>query len=174
MTAFDFDQSVSKAHMEAAGWDLNEFEHSNPFQCHMLYVRDFRTDHSELFSVTMADFDKIRLNIPAGELSCLVAEAIKQRQEGPLSAEMRDTFLPALVGYIKNTRTYRQWRDEAKAQERLHMVINVYPENGGIVRPFAIREKGTVAAAAQVVELTSHVREIDLRNHPEWFQQESG
>ncbi|MDF5356368.1 hypothetical protein P3685_25010, partial [Vibrio parahaemolyticus] len=47
---FDYDKSVSNAHLEAAGWGMDAFNHSNPFESHVIYVRDYRNDHIRLFT----------------------------------------------------------------------------------------------------------------------------
>lgn len=59
---FDYDKSVSNAHLEAAGWGMDAFNHSNPFESHVIYVRDYRNDHIRLFTIKQADFD---MRIPA-------------------------------------------------------------------------------------------------------------
>lgn len=58
---FDYDKSVSNAHLEAAGWGMDAFNHSNPFESHVIYVRDYRNDHIRLFTIKQADFDTIKL-----------------------------------------------------------------------------------------------------------------
>lgn len=170
MSEFNFDRDVSFAHLEGAGWNMGMHSHSNPFDCHMLYVRDYRTDHVELFTVSRSDFDRIRLDVGAGELSPLVVELVARRQQGTLSDEEERSFLPAMVGYIKATSTFRQWRSLASAQERLHAVLCIYPENGCMLRPFILRESGTVVSSDNVVRLTDQVRATDLQRHPEWHR----
>ena len=168
--SFDFDQEVSRAHLDAAGWDVDVFKHSNPFLCHVIYIRDYRTDHVALFSITMKDFEALSPPAPPGELSALLARLLKRYQKGRLSPREERGFLPVLAGYVKGTQTYRFWRDEAARDARLHAVINVYPDGSQArLRPFALRESGTVVPAGRLMDAADEVREMDLRHHPEWF-----
>jgi len=52
---FDFDRSVTAAHFRATGWDVCDYNHSNPFECHHFYLCDFRTNHTQVFSVKQED-----------------------------------------------------------------------------------------------------------------------
>ena len=38
------DMAITKAHLAAGDWALNEFHHSNPFNSYYFYLRDFETD----------------------------------------------------------------------------------------------------------------------------------
>lgn len=40
---------------------MDAFNHSNPFESHVIYVRDYRNDHIRLFTIKQADFDTIKL-----------------------------------------------------------------------------------------------------------------
>lgn len=144
---FDYDKSVSNAHIEAAGWGMDAFNHSNPFESHVIYVRDYRNDHIRLFTIKQADFDIIKL---------------------PLHLTS-DTLAPALVGYAKTTETYRSWRRVSGAAERLHMVINIYA-GSGLLRPFIARVLKTVLTSQEVLAFSSQVKGMDVSNHPEWFR----
>ncbi len=39
---------------------MDAFNHSNPFESHVIYVRDYRNDHIRLFTIKQADFDTIK------------------------------------------------------------------------------------------------------------------
>ncbi|HDX8014172.1 TPA: hypothetical protein RPP61_003974 [Escherichia coli] len=61
---FDYDKSVSNAHLEAAGWGMDAFNHSNPFESHVIYVRDYRNDHIRLFTYRKLKNQTIPLSTP--------------------------------------------------------------------------------------------------------------
>ena len=42
---YNFDLNTSKAHLEAAGWSLEDHIEGNPFDTHVIYIHDFRCDH---------------------------------------------------------------------------------------------------------------------------------
>lgn len=168
MSEFDFDSEVTKAHLEAAGWQIGEFLHGNPFLCHVFYVCDYRTNHVELFSITMEDFDALKPMEP-GELSALLLRLIKRHQRGRLTKKEGRALLPTLATYFKGTQVYRRWRDEATTNQRLHAVVNLYPGEGGWVRPFIAGKSATVISADSIQELSDGVRRMDLERHPEWF-----
>ncbi|KGM26709.1 hypothetical protein KS18_18605 [Photorhabdus luminescens] len=126
---------------------MDAFNHSNPFESHVIYVRDYRNDHIRLFTIKQADFDTIKL---------------------PLHLTS-DTLAPALVGYTKSTETYRSWRRVSGATERLHMVINIYA-GSGLLRPFIARAPEIVLTTQEVLVFSSQVKNMDVSNHPEWFR----
>lgn len=72
----DYDKLVSNAHLEAAGWGMDAFNHSNPFESHVIYVRDYRNDHIRLFTIKQADFDTIKqpLHLTSDMLASVIAE----------------------------------------------------------------------------------------------------
>lgn len=77
---FDYDKSVSNAHLEAAGWGMDAFNHSNPFESHVIYVRDYRNDHIRLFTIKQADFDTIKLplHLTSDMLASVIAEFVSK------------------------------------------------------------------------------------------------
>lgn len=167
--SFDYDQEVSKAHLEAAGWDIGIFQHSNPFLCHLIYVRDYRTNYTSLFSITMKEFAALTPPASPGELSALVARLVKRHQRGRLTRQEDRAFLPAMASYVKGTESYRIWQSREGSDARLHAVINIYPEGGCRLRPFVLRAKGTVIPAEKLIALADEARSMDQKRHPEWF-----
>lgn len=168
---FDYDKSVSNAHLEAAGWGMDAFNHSNPFESHVIYVRDYRNDHIRLFTIKQTDFDTIKLplHLTSDMLASVIAEFVSKAAKGKLNAKESDTLAPALVGYAKSTETYRSWRRVSGAAERLHMVINIYA-GSGLLRPFIARAPKTVLTSQEVLAFSSQVKGMDVSNHPEWFR----
>ncbi|ERT15013.1 hypothetical protein [Photorhabdus temperata] len=168
---FDYDKSVSSAHLEAAGWGMDAFNHSGPFESHVIYVRDYRNDHVRLFTIKQTDFDTIKmpLHLTSDMLASVVAEFVSKAAKGKLNTKESDTLAPALVGYTKSTETYRSWRRVSGAKERLHMIINIYA-GSGLLRPFIARTTETVLTTKEMLVLSSQVKNMDTANHPEWFK----
>ncbi|EHQ7937243.1 MULTISPECIES: hypothetical protein [Gammaproteobacteria] len=167
----DYDKLVSNAHLEAAGWGMDAFNHSNPFESHVIYVRDYRNDHIRLFTIKQADFDTIKqpLHLTSDMLASVIAEFISKAAKGTLNTKESNTLAPALVGYAKSTETYRSWRRVSGVGERLHMVINIYA-GSGLLRPFIARAQETVLTTQEVLVFSSQVKDLDISNHPEWFR----
>ncbi|EPZ2110137.1 hypothetical protein ACXLIJ_004757, partial [Salmonella enterica subsp. enterica serovar Dublin] len=91
---FDYDKSVSNAHLEAAGWGMDAFNHSNPFESHVIYVRDYRNDHIRLFTIKQADFDTIKLplHLTSDMLASVIAEFVSKAAKGKLNTKESDTL----------------------------------------------------------------------------------
>lgn len=169
-TAFDYDRDVSEAHLAASGWDIGAFHHSNPFECHAIYVCDYRSGRVDLFSATFSDVEKTHVASSPDNLSGMVARLMQRHQRNRLSKRGIRAFLPVLLGYIKTTRTYAQWRQQADQNERMHFVLNIYPHGRtGTVRPFVLRETRTVVDVSTLIGSSEAVRKADHANHPEWF-----
>lgn len=167
---FDYDKSVSNAHLEAAGWDMDAFNHSSPFESHVIYVRDYRSDHTRLFTIKQSDFDSVKLPLLTPEmLASVVAEFVSKAAKGKMNIKESANLASALVGYAKSTETYRSWRSVSGATERLHMIINIYADSG-LLRPFIYRAPQTVLTTQEVLAFSSQVKNIDAANHPEWFK----
>ncbi|HGW1490602.1 TPA: hypothetical protein ACNPUU_002820 [Escherichia coli] len=158
---FDYDKSVSSAHLEAAGWGINAFNHSSPFESHVFYVRDYRNDHIRLFTVNQADFDTIKLplDLTSDMQASVIAELASTAAKRELNAEESNFMALALVGYTKSTETYRSWRRVSGATERLHMVINIYA-GSGLLRPFIARAPETVLTTQEVLVFSSQVKNM--------------
>lgn len=175
-TEFDFDRSVSEAHLAAGGWEPGLFRHSNPFECHAIYVCDYRTGRVDFFSTKMADLQNAKVLAPPDEMGGMVAHLMEQHQTGTMSEQERTMFLPALLSYIKDTRTYAQWCKQAPAGARLHFALNIYPrgDHQGTVRPYALHETGTVMPVAKLISAANQVRDHDYANFPQWFSGSPG
>ncbi|AMX16952.1 hypothetical protein A4X18_25765 (plasmid) [Escherichia coli] len=150
---------------------MDAFNQSNPFESHVIYVRDYRNDHIRLFTIKKADFDTIKLPLylTSDMLASVIAEFVSKAAKGKLNTKESDTLAPALVGYAKSTETYRSWRRVSGATERLHMVINIYA-GFGLLRPFIARAPETVLTTQELLVFSSQVKNMDVSNHPEWFR----
>ena len=168
---FDYDKSVSNAHLEAAGWGINAFNHSSPFESHVVYVRDYRNDHIRLFTINQRDFDTINipLDITSDMQASVIAKLVFTAARRELNTKESNTLALALVGYAKSTETYRSWRRVSGTTERLHMVINIYA-GSGLLRPFIARAPETVLTTQELLVFSSQVKNMDVSNHPEWFR----
>lgn len=169
-TEFDFDRSVSEAHLAASGWEPGLFLHSNPFECHALYVCDYRTGRVDFFSTKMTDLQNAKVLAPADEMGGIVAGLMEKHQNDSMTEQEGAFFLPSLLSYIKDTRTFAQWCKQAPAGARLHFALNIYPRGKqGTVRPYALHETGTVVPVAKLITAANQVRDHDHANFPEWF-----
>lgn len=167
MNEYDFDIEVSKAHLESAGWSLDNFFHSNPFNCHFVYVRDYRSNHVELFTINRADFETIDTPYQAVELAGALAQTMRQRLGRKCLGNEAQLLTSILSSYLKQTKTFRIWKNQVGADARLHALINIYSTD--VVRPFIARVLDTVLSVEEVLSSTDGVREMDMANHPEWF-----
>nr|WP_222941675.1 hypothetical protein [Xenorhabdus sp. TS4] len=150
---------------------MDAFNHSNPFESHVIYIHDYRNDHIRLFTIKQADFDTINqpLHFTSDMLASVIAEFVSKAAKGKLNAKESDKLAPTLVGYAKSTETYRSWRRVSGVTERLHMVINIYA-GSGVLKPFIARAHETVLTTQEVMAFSSQVKSMDVSNHPEWFK----
>lgn len=170
----DFDKEVAQAHMNAAGWKMDDSTRcDNPFNCHIFYICDYWHGKSQVISVDKDRFyqSNTHVKLSSQALSIVVLGMIEQEQHAPLNSSDMGAFVEALTGYIKSTQTYRLWTEQASGDARLHAVLNIYPRStgGGILRPTTIGSEKLVADADDVMAFSRHVREIDGKRHPDWF-----
>ena len=65
------DKAITKAHLNAKGWDMGDFHQSNPFDCHVFYLFDFRLNTIQLISLPKKEFNKLSHALddqPIGEI----------------------------------------------------------------------------------------------------------
>lgn len=169
----DFDQTVSKAHLEASGWNMDSFRGGNPFDSHCVYIHDVDNKQVILFTVRQDDFDALQLppGAPAGILASLVAESLEKYRKGKSRPERDADFAPKLVAYIKATQIFGVWQQQGLS--RLHFVINVYRSKKGVneamLRPFVASCNETVLPADDLMLQSTQVLGMDKARHPEWF-----
>lgn len=165
----DYDKSVSSAHLGANGWEMNEYNHANPYTAYVVYARDFRTGHVQLFTVSRTDFNNLAPcpGMGTSELSGMVAHLLFKAHEGQLTAEEQGVMGPVLINYVRLTGAYELWRDQAGVDDALHAILNIYA--GGKVRPFVAPLKKPLLSAEEVMTFTQQVHDQDRRKHPEWF-----
>lgn len=171
MSAFDFDKEVATAHFKSAGWGIDAYHHSNPFDSHMIYVRDYRTGHVQVFSVRQEHLDTLKPKLPAAELSGMVAELMSRFHQKTADNDDQMIALEVFGGYIKGTQSYRHWHSVKHKGERAHIIINIYGAVGveSWIRPFFIRDEQTVLTVDEVFHHSSTVKDMDAARHPEWF-----
>lgn len=169
----DFDKVVSKAHLEASGWELNGFRAHSPFECHFIYVHDIDHQKIRLLSMRQDDFSKAQVptDLHVGALAHKISSYFHECAINGVQIEADPFFLPVMMAYIKQTRAYAAWREQPR--NRLHFFMNIYnlshgPESA-FVRPFIGGSNEIIMNASDVVNFTQHVLEADQTNHPEWF-----
>jgi hypothetical protein len=169
----DYDKTVSKAHLEASGWNMDSFKGGNPFDSHCVYIHDVDNKQVNLFTVRQDDFDAYQLppGAPAGILASLVAESLERYRKGKSQPENDADFVPKLVAYIKATQIFGVWQQQGLS--RLHFVINVYRSKKGVnkamLRPFVASCNETVLPTDDLMLQSTQVLQMDKARHPEWF-----
>ena len=172
------DKEISKYNLSAFGWQLGEFNHSTPFNSHVIYLRDFRSKHQQLFTVAQKDFYELKLkeDLPKDECVNFIAQIIKKlAKKKKLNEVERQAIVPIMVHYIKSTRVFAQWRSQASPDTRLHMVMNIYHDgttnaNAVRLRPFIVMPDAVMLTAMEFLDCTSRVYNTDKKTHPEWFK----
>lgn len=165
----DYDKAVSSAHLGASGWEMNEHSHANPFTSYVVYVRDFRTGHVQLFTVSRTDFHRLEPHPGMGtdQLSAMVAHLLTRAHENALTADEQRVMGPVLVNYVRLTGAHGLWEKQAATDDPLHAILNIYA--GGAVRPFVAPLKKPLLSAEEVMSFTQQVHDQDRVKHPEWF-----
>lgn len=174
----NIDKEISKYNLEAYGWSLREFNHSTPFSSNFIYFMDWRSKSSRIFCVSQDDFNKTKistslsLNHVVAKLECILNKFAHGKALTPVE---NNEFVPLLINYIKQTRSYTLWRQQSTTDMRLHMLINIYRDvkAGGtkvMLRPFIINPETIMLTPDEVSEFTSQVKVIDQQNHPDWFR----
>lgn len=164
---FNFDLEVSSAHLGASGWALETFSHSNPFDCHCFYVRDFKTGHVRIFTVRMEDFESIVPPMSSNEVSVVIAQAIKKYAKGKITKRDKKVIGPALAIYIKGTAAFKIWSAKHDAGARIHAIINIY--GGNTLRPALMNCEETTLSADELMKYTDQIHSMDRQSHPDWF-----
>ena len=174
---FNVDKEISNSHLKSAGWSMDLFNKSNPFESHMFYIHDYAHGMVRLFSVLHEDFHQVSLSglpkeLTSNSLSGVVASLMQKISSNSITREEELMLVPALVGYIKTTQTYRQWVSECNVDDRLHAILNIYPADNEeyFVRPFIAKCGNTVMTVEEVINATNHVFKLDFSRHPEWFE----
>lgn len=174
----EIDKEISKHNLSAYGWKMGEFNHSTPFDSHVIYLRDFRYKHQQLFTVAQKDFYqlKVKEDLPKDECVNFIAQIIKKLAKKKKMNEVENqAIVPIMVHYIKSTRVFDQWRSQASPDTRLHMVMNIYHDgtanaNAVRLRPFIVMPDAVMLTVAEFLNCTSQVHDADKKNHPEWFR----
>lgn len=168
----DFDFFVSTAHMNSSGWDIDEFNNSNPFNTHNFYIRDFRYNHLRIFTIPIDYFDSLKIDVTPDDVAGDLGELVKRYSTNKSDQSDREMAAPILTSYAKGTLTYKAWKDNSQSHQRLHFMINIYRGKGGEVnvRPFASRSTETVVSVEEFMDISAEVKRMDKKNHPEWFR----
>lgn len=171
MSDFDFDKEVATAHFENAGWGLDQFNHSNPFECHLFYIRDYRTGHVQVFTIRKDHLEELIPKDTSLALGGVLGELMMRIHQRTATEKELWMLMPVLGGYFKGTQTFQQWKRLRQPGERAHVLINIYGGDNPVtgVRPFMVRVDGTVLDASVFMEQTDRVKQMDQANHPEWF-----
>ncbi len=171
MSEFDFDKDVSSAHFASAGWSVDQFNHSNPFDCHLFYIRDYRTGHIQVFTIRTSHLEEMKPEADPLTLGSALGELMLKVYDKTATNKEQEVLGVVLGGYIKGTQTFQQWESVRAHHERFHAFINIYgSRQAASVRPFMARAPEPVLSVDTVLEKTDQVKHMDESNHPEWFR----
>lgn len=172
------EKETAKSTLEHHGWNMGIFNHSTPDTSHIIYIRDFRTKHSQLFTISKNDFDNFSVaeDLPVDECVNFVGQIMKKMaKRKPLDKVENATIVPILVHYIKKTRSYDHWKAVSGKGESLHILLNIYFDavndaNALRMRPFIVKPQSVMLTAKEFMDCTAMVHADDRRRHPEWFR----
>lgn len=168
--ADDIDREIARAHLEASGWNLDDFMQESIFNAHVIYITDLRNNHTQLFSVPRPEFEK-RIDLPGEfrieDLATAISALAEKLPDNLTNAEFTNTFTGALVAYFKMTRTYGAWLTQSTSTARLHAVV-LFTRNGN-VRPYALQSDKTVLDVDEYRQSVQSVIAADMKKHPEWY-----
>lgn len=166
----NFDRDTAKAHLEAAGWSLDDHKEGNPFDTHVIYIHDFRCDRIKLITVKRKHFEGQRSTASPSDTALVLGTLVKRLFEGASTEPETPGLAAAIVAYLRSTRTFLLWRRDAPPTERMHAVLNIYPGAGSPwVRPFILRCENTLVDARELENTTREVAASDKARHPDWF-----
>ena len=163
----EIDKEIASAHLSAAGWDLGAFNGHSPFECNFVYINDLASGSVLLVSVSQKDFESIVL--PDVFSNSEFAHLISERIFKPVSGD--EVFVPALVGYIKKTKAFGQWKLNAQ-KTRLHFFINIYTSKSDPtprLRPFISASEDIIIKADDALGFSKFVHDCDQKKNPAWF-----
>lgn len=175
MTAnsFNYDKEVAIQHLRAAGWDLNNFNHSNPFSSNAIYVSDFRFNAINLLTIDVNDFNSVLppKDVPVGALATCISELLIKYYANESGLDIANQLAPILIAYIKKTEAFAVWQKTTKSCERLHVLLNIYPVQAGecLVRPCIVKSDVSYLQVDDVKKNSQYLRERDKQNNPSWF-----
>lgn len=175
MSFGDFlDKAISEAHASRSGWDIERHDHSNPFDCHCVYVADFRLQHLRLFSIPMKALAETPITpVPESLVAPMVDITRKFARGQAVGKEDSSTVARVLCQYIRSTQSYALWRDRQGTEQRFHALLHIYPvpgEQNDMARPAIFHHRQPIADVEQVCTFSKHLLEVDQGNHPEWFE----
>lgn len=168
----DVDLEISKAHLSAAGWKLENFNHSNPFESYFIYLNDIDRNNCQMFTVSKSDFAEFSmpLDVTPGMLAYLVAESVEAYGES--NAQLDPTFLFKVMAYIKSTKCYGVWLKQGS--QKLHFCINLYHSRKGVdkamLRPYIANSEALVISADDIQSYAQEVFKLDQASQPNWFE----
>ena len=166
--------------MRAHGWKVSSYYAGIPSSCHMIYVRDFRYKHEQVFSIEPEVFDSPKLvsDVPMFEFVNFIAALMKKlAKKKTLNADDKNGILPSLTNYIKRSKNFSAWKEVSDPDARLHFIINVYNDSGRnvrdpLLRPFFVNvgDGAAMLTYQEFMDYTTICHQTDKDLHPEWFR----
>lgn len=157
----NIDKEISKAHLSATGWRLNDHFSGNPIETHAcFYIIDTMSDKIAMATASKEAFDSIPVNNTAESFASNIRESFRKNSDS-LSPDICDP----LVGYIKATQVYQLWLKQHPG-ERMHVVLLMYHS---VMRPAIIPWHSTVVDPDSLQLIVARIMAADKQRHPELF-----
>jgi hypothetical protein len=170
----DIDHAISNAHLNAAGWSLQEYQAGTPIESHMFYVKDCRTGLLWLCGVApdaVEDAMRQPRDFSTEDLVGVIAETVRRMSPQEGNHGTMSALPDMLCHYLSRTQTYMLWRQQFPPGARMHALLLIYGGSGDWVnlRPVIMHPRPGVVPREEVEQACDQVAAMDRQNHPEWF-----
>ncbi len=163
------DKTISKAHLNAAGWGLDNFNSGTPWNSVSFYVADFTLGHLGLLTIENSNFDRVK-TAPIDLLIDNMGQLIKKWHKKRISVNDLSVLGMLLNSYLHQTRTFEFWKSEEKPEcSHPHFIFNIYrsKQNGNItIRPIALQTPDTFLSVEDVRSYAKSARKHDYALRP--------
>jgi hypothetical protein len=111
----NIDKEISKAHLSATGWILNDHFSGNPIEMHAcFYLIDTMNDKIAMATASKEAFDSIPVNKAAESFASIIRESFRKNSDS-----LSPDICGPLVGYIKATQVYQLWLKQHPGEREL-------------------------------------------------------
>lgn len=175
MKKFDIDKEISKAHLEANGWQLESHRQGEPITSNVFYLIDFRVPSVRLFAVSISRFNELIKNPPPFKMSEIVDSVCSISYEMKKSKKNMKAMPLTLASYFINTGTFEKMRRTPgyHPENRIHVLAHIYgSRNNAYLRSAVMSCDKTIMDPNRLNETSKALMMMDLDKHPEWFPKE--
>ncbi|MCZ4337629.1 hypothetical protein [Shewanella colwelliana] len=166
----NINKSICKAHLNAAGWGLDDYNHGEPWNSVSFYVVDFTLGHLGLLTIESSKFDTVKM-APMDELVSMTSQLVKKWHKKRIGQHDLSVLGMLLNSYLHQTKTYELWKSSEKTEcSHPHFIFNLYrsKQNGNIsMRPFALQTQDAFLSVEDVRSYARSIRKHDVALRPE-------